>query len=81
MSDRNFLRAFETLQRKVTDLHKHAGQHSEQLCAELPQILEELNRVIETLRLAEQPLQNQAEHYRLLVEGCTDYAIFMLDPE
>ncbi|MBI3065633.1 MAG: PAS domain S-box protein [Deltaproteobacteria bacterium] len=80
MSDQNLPRTIETLQRKITDLRKHAGQHSEQRYAELPQILEELNRVIETLRLAEQPLQNQAEHYRLLVEGCTDYAIFMLDP-
>lgn len=49
--------------------------------AELPQIIEALNRVIETLRRAEQPLQNQAEHCRLSVESYTDYAIFMLDPE
>lgn len=80
MSDQNLLRTIETLQRKITDLRKHAGQHLEQRYAQLPQILDDLNRVIETLRLAEQPLQNQAEHYRLLVESCTDYAIFMLDP-
>ncbi len=81
MSDQNLLRMIETLQRKMNDLRQHAGQDSEQLHAELPQILEELNRVIETLRLAEKPLQNQDEHFRLLVESCTDYAIFMLDPE
>ena len=69
MSDRKFLRTIETLQRKMNDLRQHAGQDSEQLYAELPQILEELNRVIGTVRLAEQPLQNQDDHFRLLVES------------
>ena len=58
-------------QRKVTHLRKHAGQHSEQLYAELPQIVEDLIRVIGTVRLAEQPLQNQDDHFRLLVESVT----------
>jgi hypothetical protein len=55
-------------QRIVTHLRKHAGQHSKQLYAELPQIVGDLIRVIGTVRLAEPPLQNQDDHFRLLVE-------------
>jgi PAS domain S-box-containing protein len=61
----------------MTD-RRHAEEERRQLTAELEQRVEERTREIADalarLRISE-------ERFRLLVQGVTDYAIFMLDPE
>jgi PAS domain S-box-containing protein len=75
ISDRK--RAEQELRRAYDELDKRVLQRT----AELEKATAELQARISLHEHAENELRQSEERFRLLVEGVSDYAIFMLDPE
>ncbi|HYN15869.1 MAG TPA: PAS domain S-box protein [Terriglobales bacterium] len=75
ISDRR--RAEQELRRAYDELDQHVMQRT----AELEKATAELRARISLHEHAENELRQSEERFRLLVEGVSDYAIFMLDPE
>ena len=76
-------RSEELLRRAQDELEETIRQRTAALAEEIQQRRQlevEFSRGVDVRRRTEEALVDSERHFRMLVEGVTDYAIFMLDP-